>query len=326
MQRNRPHLTTKDAPLLVVTLMLCGTLLTPLSPYVGPWMLEARMQAGEEISFGALALAAVLVVVPFGIAVAMLLTRVRNRYMISGLLLLGWFAVMFLPGVHPGELAALAGTVMLLLTACVLLFMPDEDAHPAAPLWPRRLRWMLLGGLPGCVVQGLTKYAAADISAIPFFWVAPLALWAIAWCLAFAPVALRRLTLIAHSVLLALVLLQVFAGERLNIMVAISPHLLSCFVICWGCQGDAVKEALALGRVQEFLLCMIGGFLLCSFLYLCLPALVVPHSWGFIEYPLVLVACLVIRLRPVPPAKARQDQGTFDFPRHSEMVYHEPPQ
>jgi hypothetical protein len=112
----------------------------------------------------------------------------------------------------------------------------------------------------------------------------------------------HRITLIVQSGLLALVLLQIFAGTALDIASSVGlfsifvTHVLLCIVICWGCYGDAVQAVPAWDRLPEFWLCVQAGSLACGFAYQVLPPLLVPPSWGLIEYPLVLVACLLVRV------------------------------
>jgi hypothetical protein len=116
----------------------------------------------------------------------------------------------------------------------------------------------------------------------------------------------HRITLLAQSGLLALVLLPIFAGGPLDIassmglfLIAVT-HMLLGAMLCWGCFGDAVKHVPAEDRLPEFWLCVQAGSLVCGLAYQVLPPLLVPPSWGLIEYPLVLVACLVVRVWRMP--------------------------
>ena len=254
---------------------------------------------------------------------------------------------------------AIAGLVFFCVHYCLTrIELPDEVAQASPLVWMRRLRWMLLGGLPRCAVSGVATYLIMEVSAIPLFLQVSLVFSDVAWVVAFARmsstrkvttagriaqvlVALvillasayflgllrsesahtrdhldfgvdwcvllyavfqpHRFTLMMQSGLLVLVLLEVFAGvpfdltSLFGIFSICGTHLLLCVVICWGCYGDAVKDAAA-DRLPEFWLCVQGGNLVCGFAYQVLPPLLVPASWGQIEYPLVLVACLVVRV------------------------------
>jgi hypothetical protein len=116
----------------------------------------------------------------------------------------------------------------------------------------------------------------------------------------------HRITLLVQSGLLALVLLQRFVGGPLDIASSMGlfsifvMHMLLGVVLCWGCFGDAVKDVPAEDRLPEFWLCVQAGSLVCGLAYHVLPPLLVPPSWGLIEDPLVLVACLVVRVWRMP--------------------------
>jgi hypothetical protein len=62
----------------------------------------------------------------------------------------------------------------------------NAAARSPAPSWLRRLRWMLLGGLPGFVAMGVISHVAFDFSVSPFLWLLPTWLIVIAWVIAFA--------------------------------------------------------------------------------------------------------------------------------------------
>ena len=231
----------------------------------------------------------------------------------------------------------------------------DAPINSPAPTWLRRLRWMLLGGLPACAMLGVTSYVAAEISPIPFFWVLPLLFYQIAWvfafarmtpwpwnvaswlvqvlaCLALLPLVVllrriesregdsllwlplfvmlspfllpHRLTLVAQSSLLSVVLLQIFTKVEFPVTPAILIHLSACVLACWGCHGDAVKDAPDADRLPEFLLFTQGGAIVFGIAFLVLPPILFPR-WP-IEYPLALAACLVLRSLPWPWPGARK--------------------
>lgn len=82
----------------------------------------------------------------------------------------------------------LAGTFLLFLGAYAsLLSSPSYDGtRSSPPTWVQRLRWAALGGMPVCVVAGSVNYISAEISPIPFLWVAAGALYHAAWVVALA--------------------------------------------------------------------------------------------------------------------------------------------
>lgn len=110
----------------------------------------------------------------------------------------------------------------------------------------------------------------------------------------------HRVTLPIQVGLLALSLLLLLGPdstmEKMGMYPNIALHLISCVVINWGCHGDAVQELSEVDRLPEFWLCMLIGAAVCGLIYRLPTWLPAPPSWGVFEYPLVLVACLVLRV------------------------------
>ncbi len=236
---------------------------------------------------------------------------------------------------------------------CIFRSVPvsigGETVRSPAPSWLRRLRWLVLGGLPGCVVFGLTSYVSTDLSPIPLFWLLTLSLHQVTWVVAFARMSNHngiaiawllqalavvtlwlllllvapefpgnalwwataflaivswavlvphRITLIGQSSLLAVVFLQMYAEIPFGIFWAILAHVSLTAMTCRGCHGEAVKDAPGPDRLPEFILLTQAGFFVCGFAFMMLPPILFPQS--IIEYPVVLVAALVLRAVPWP--------------------------
>src|SRR5262249_34543314 len=88
----------------------------------------------------------------------------------------------------------------------------------------RRLRWVGLAAVPTSLMLGVTTFVSTDISAIPLFWIVPLALYLLSFILVFArwPVT--------------------WTGSPHDVMVMIQPFVLAAliFVVIQGGVGDVV--------------------------------------------------------------------------------------
>src|SRR5262249_46475456 len=79
----------------------------------------------------------------------------------------------------------------------------------------RRLRWVALAAVPSSLMLGIITYISTDVSAIPLFWVIPLALYLLSFILVFSrwPV--------------------VWTGQPHTLMVISFPIVFICFVLLW---------------------------------------------------------------------------------------------
>lgn len=62
----------------------------------------------------------------------------------------------------------------------------ETSTWTPSPGWLRRLRWMLLGGMPACVIIGATSYVNTDLAPLPFWWLLPWTLYFVTWMVALA--------------------------------------------------------------------------------------------------------------------------------------------
>ncbi|MEO6444231.1 MAG: fused MFS/spermidine synthase [Gemmatimonadaceae bacterium] len=189
------------------------------------------------------------------------------------------------------------------------------DAAPAAPaaaaaapgsptLVPTRawrLRWVLLSFAPSSLLLGVTTFLSTDIAAVPFLWVAPLALYLLTFVLVFArhPPLSRRFML----------LLQLFLGLGLMIVISASPtkrltavallHLVTFFVVAMVCHRELADARPRATYLTEFYLWIsLGGMLGGVFNVLLAPVL----YDRVLEYPFALI--IALGLRPTWPARA----------------------
>jgi len=186
------------------------------------------------------------------------------------------------------------------------------SGEPATPVvWTTRLRWMALAFVPSSLVLGVTHHLSTDIAAIPFLWVAPLALYLVTFIVAFArkPLlaaesATERVPLIVVALALAFLL-----DVKSPIWVLVALHLLGLGVVGLACHSRLACERPPPLRLTEFyLLIALGGVLGGSFNALAGPLL----FDSLLEYPIVLVAACMLRL-PDPDGPASRLDRALDL-------------
>jgi hypothetical protein len=190
--------------------------------------------------------------------------------------------------------------------------------------WWRRLRWIGLAAAPTSLMLGVTTYMSTDISAIPLFWIIPLALYLLTFILVFMrspfhwtePITTVQskgvsLTATPHGIMLLIqpLVLMVFLvplmrsnwGGVQSVTMAALGNCLAFFVTALVCHGELARDRPPPKHLTEFYLWLsVGGAVGGMFNGLVAPLLFngqfIPGVFGVIEYPLAFVlACL---LRP----------------------------
>ncbi len=189
----------------------------------------------------------------------------------------------------------------------------DHDA-PSEGQWKERLHWIALAFVPSSLMLGVTTAITTDVSAMPLFWVLPLAVYLVSFVLVFA-----RRPLIAHDwlirrlpFLILIGLLPVTTRMKLPLAVLLVLYLTLLFGVAMVCHGELARSRPRIGRLTEFYLLMsVGGA--CGGAFNSLLAPVLFHS--VIEFPLVLIFAALLRppidVKPLAGAAAvraaRQD-------------------
>ncbi len=167
----------------------------------------------------------------------------------------------------------------------------------------RRLRWILLAAVPSSLMLGVTTFMSEDISAIPLFWIIPLALYLLSFICVFMrwPVLWlgqpHKIMLYVQPVLLALVVLtrsqhDIHAVVRISII-----NLLAFFATALVCHGELARDRPSTRHLTEFYLLMsVGGMLGGIFNGLLAPILF-PGVW---EFPIALFLAGLVRPTMMP--------------------------
>jgi spermidine synthase len=179
----------------------------------------------------------------------------------------------------------------------------DTAANPITAL--RRVRWVALSFIPSSLMLAVTTYVSTDIAAVPLLWIVPLALYLLAFALAFgrhsaaAGAAARR---ILPLFVVPLILFMV-ARVRAPFASILAVHLAAFGVVALNCHVDLSHDRPDASRLTEFYFWVsIGGMLGGLFNTLAAPVL----FDSIVEYPLVvLLACLMFRMSDSRPVARR---------------------
>ncbi len=164
----------------------------------------------------------------------------------------------------------------------------------------RRLRWVLLAAVPSSLMLGVSSYISTDISAMPLFWILPLALYLLSFILVFLrwPVPWTHgphsFMVLIHPIFVLVLAWILMTRQVSPIERSISLSLLGFFLTALVCHGELARDRPGTARLTEFYLWLaVGGMVGGMFNSLFAPLLFV----GIVEYPLALVlGCL---LRPL---------------------------
>ncbi|HEY2048317.1 MAG TPA: fused MFS/spermidine synthase [Caulobacteraceae bacterium] len=175
----------------------------------------------------------------------------------------------------------------------------------AVPSWLDRARWIGLAAIPSSLLVGVTSFVSTDVASAPFLWVIPLALYLLAFVLAFQerPAVSRELTLVLNAVTLvaACALIHVRVGLFL---LGSALHFVAFFFAALVCAQALVARRPSPGRLTDFYLCLAaGGVIGGGFNAFAAPLL----FSTVLEYPAVLAISALAR----PWGDGRPGRGTW---------------
>jgi hypothetical protein len=206
------------------------------------------------------------------------------------------------------------GALVVLSLACAMIVwrrggesrdgqVPDRaqrvtGAAADAPIsWARRGRWLALAFVPSSLLLAVTNYISTDVASVPLLWVVPLALYLLAFAVAFSPSAAGVRAIAANLMpLLVLTLTLVLAAEMQEpLRLVIRVHLIAFLAIAIVCHGDLADDRPSPTQLTEFYFWIaLGGMLGGLFNALLAPVLFV----GIVEYPIMIVAACLLRSVP----------------------------
>ncbi len=200
-----------------------------------------------------------------------------------------------------GVWAAFYALFALAMAACaaVTLREPRRAATPAqrgavAPLdgAPRlRALWVVLSAIPTLLMLGLTSHLTAEVASLPFVWTAPLALYLVAFAVAFSPLRWER-ALAATPFVLAPVVVLLTVHEKLATAAYVALSLAAFFLLALGTIGRLAQARPPREHLTGFYLWVgLGGAIGAA-----AGSLVAPLVFSSIaEYPIAIVlSCIAL--------------------------------
>ncbi|HEX6885947.1 MAG TPA: fused MFS/spermidine synthase [Planctomycetota bacterium] len=165
--------------------------------------------------------------------------------------------------------------------------------------WSLRARWLALATVPSALLLGVTLHVGSEIVAVPLLWVVPLALYLLTFVLAFArrswiaPVWVRR-----AQVVVVVLVAGMFQSGAPGPLFLVGLHVAGLFLSAWVCHAELARRRPVAAHLTEFYLWMSVGGVLGG----VLASIVAPLVFdSVLEYPLALVAALLLRPAPESP-------------------------
>lgn len=206
----------------------------------------------------------------------------------------------------------------VLIAACGLLTLslqrkavpaaaPSAEVQTAAaaatagkPTWAQRGMWTLYAFAPSMLLVAASTHITTDVASAPLLWVAPLALYLLAFIMAFMkkPLIAPRFALLFHLVLTVSALILSWTYVQWTALLTVT--LLALFfgvLVC--CQELYRRRPEATGLTEFYMWMSVGGVLGGAFAALAAPVLFDTVA----EYPLALALTLALRPWGAPTAK-----------------------
>jgi hypothetical protein len=170
---------------------------------------------------------------------------------------------------------------------------PVEEGGAEPPGVARTLAWLGLSACASVLLLATTNQLSQDVSAGPFVWVLPLALYLVTFILAFEREALYSRPLTALLLLLAVggVTRVTYVGAHAPLFVQLLVHSAALFSGALLCHGELYRLRPAPRHLGAFYLWVSAGGVLGAGLV----HLVAPRVFRlYLEYPLTLGACCLL--------------------------------
>ena len=156
-----------------------------------------------------------------------------------------------------------------------------------------RLKWLILPGLASVMLLAVTNQVCQDVAAVPFLWVAPLALYLLSFILTFdsprwyLP---RTYALCGLAASIAVVSL-VHQSSNANLYWQITVYFGLLFTACMVCHGELVRSKPEPQHLTSFYLTTSAGGALGGLFVGVLSPFLFPM---YVEFTLAVIACAVL--------------------------------
>lgn len=171
------------------------------------------------------------------------------------------------------------------------------DASPA-PLG-RRLFWVALAAAPSSLMLGVTSVLTADVVAMPFLWILPLALYLLTFALAFSRGTILPAGLWARILPIAAVVFMLLWMTKATepLAVVLPAHLVAFFVAAMACHTELARlRPHPRHLTTYYALIGLGGVIGGAFNSLLAPVLF--DDWIEVPLAFTLVCLLIAGVRP----------------------------
>ncbi|MGN7439030.1 MAG: fused MFS/spermidine synthase [Alcanivorax sp.] len=165
----------------------------------------------------------------------------------------------------------------------------------------QRIKWIILSFIPSTLMLGVTTHITTEVASVPLLWVMPLALYIGTFILVFArkPLFTSNQIMLACGIGVAVLCAQHIALKNMHDypVMMIALRLFVFFLLALACHTSLAESRPSARRLTEFYLIMSFGGALGGFFN----AIIVPNYVIVpVEYPLMLIAAVLVRYINVP--------------------------
>ncbi len=189
---------------------------------------------------------------------------------------------------------------------------PTPDIADEPLTTSTKLYWLALAFVPSSLLLGLTNFISTDIASVPLLWIIPLTLYLLSFIIVFSKFGDK-----VHGLMVKLqpmVLLPFIAYSFINpailpYWVDLALHLSAFFLAVMVCHGELAKHRPHTQYLTDFYLIMsFAGMLGGMF-----NTFVAPFVFNAVyEYPIMIIAALLLRPRLIKSQRPWQQQVMFD--------------
>lgn len=193
------------------------------------------------------------------------------------------------------------GLLMPLVLACGAGMSVAKDAPRMAVVQGadrvgtgKRVRWILLAGVPSSLMLGVTQHLTTDVASVPLLWVMPLALYLLSYVLAFSGPRWGSSRMWGRVLPFGVIpLVMVFLADAQQPIGLLLPlHLGTFFAASMMCHRRLAEDRPEASRLTGYYLCLsLGGVLGGAATALLAPAIFDRVA----EYPLAIGAACLLR-------------------------------
>jgi hypothetical protein len=200
----------------------------------------------------------------------------------------------------------LVGTCGMLALASTHASRPIDAsgmATDAAPSWRAVLSWVGLAAVPSGLLLAVTAHISTDVAAVPLFWVVPLALYLLAFIIAFQtkPFISHALVIKVFPIFILIQVLSMMIDPLDRVIIILLVDLSTFFVVALLCHGELARRRPAPLYLTNFYMWIAAGGALGGIS----TGLIAPHVFSWVaEYPLLIG--LAILCLPWPRADYRK--------------------